>query len=648
MLCFCTGVPGRHGQLREARQVLGPRTERGGPEGGDVPFLPQRVPAAHAGDPQDPGPPRGAAQGHRAPVQLPFLLVVSTVRYSNRPRIEYATCEISHKVHNFSEKCSPRKKSKNIIFGRDKGKIYFLFCVHSFVRDCFPFKIWGDSAVPFLYCFGPVWVSWLEHPVRLKFNVVCSSLLMVYEGCEWEMTPRRHSVPTSSTDKQRRCSQDFLINDESGYKYQIMMIGMEPVDRGILGIWAKQSRTGNECVIDVLAGTHDSSDNSRSAGCCYDADASNSSMDFMMSPRDGDAEGDDDVSQDSHQRGFGEAAARGAKNSSSFFPISEDTMFLDTPPSSQPRGEYCRVLRLSARHVCLELKIRLRVACTDNGTLCSCPQICRARCRAPGCFTAAGWETSARRRRTAQRTCPRTWSYRWRWAAHWAPSVCARSCTTTRTCPRARPPRRRTRTRMRMRSCRRPPLTWTRGCGPACRPRTACPSLTAYRSRMRPPSRSDWTAWHRRLPTPTRTTCLPFEWTSEWLTSRTPRSAPGAARAPCLPGRWLAPARAPTPAPTAALCTTGRTAASSRGWTACVASSWRSYARTRKPSLSWARPNGDVAWSQVLTWISFPVIQLRFFVATSKTVIHNIAVTYGGFKGILWTNPGLHESSETV
>ncbi|KAE8750671.1 hypothetical protein FOCC_FOCC002651 [Frankliniella occidentalis] len=150
---------------------------------------------------------------------------------------------------------------------------------------------------------------------QCSYRFYSCSLLMVYEGCEWDhMTPRRHSahsVPSASADKQRRCSQDFLINDES---------------------------------------THDSSDNSRSAGCCYDADASNSSMDFMMSPRHGDADGhselDVDVSQDSHQRGFGEAAARGAKNSSSsssFFPISEDTMFLDTPPSSQPRGECGRL-----------------------------------------------------------------------------------------------------------------------------------------------------------------------------------------------------------------------------------------------------------------------------------------------------------------
>lgn len=62
------------------------------------------------------------------------------------------------------------------------------------------------------------------------------------------------------------------------------------------------------------------SENSRD-GVCYDADTSNSSLDFSH----------EEVSQDSHHRGFGEAAARGAK-SSSFYPISEETIFMDSPP----------------------------------------------------------------------------------------------------------------------------------------------------------------------------------------------------------------------------------------------------------------------------------------------------------------------------
>lgn len=47
-------------------------------------------------------------------------------------------------------------------------------------------------------------------------------------------------------------------------------------------------------------------------------------MDFNLSQ--------DEVSQDSHHRGFGEAAARGAKYGS-FYPISEETVFLNSPPT---------------------------------------------------------------------------------------------------------------------------------------------------------------------------------------------------------------------------------------------------------------------------------------------------------------------------
>lgn len=73
---------------------------------------------------------------------------------------------------------------------------------------------------------------------------------------------------------------------------------------------------------------HDESrDNSRDLPC-YDADTSNSSSaDFGPSP--------DEVTRELHHRGFGEAAAKGAK----FCPISEETVFLDSPPvhpSSSP------------------------------------------------------------------------------------------------------------------------------------------------------------------------------------------------------------------------------------------------------------------------------------------------------------------------
>ncbi|XP_018565594.1 uncharacterized protein LOC108906729 isoform X2 [Anoplophora glabripennis] len=80
------------------------------------------------------------------------------------------------------------------------------------------------------------------------------------------------------------------------------------------------SNLNSFCDIDC---TQASEDTSRDLPCYYDADTSNSSIDYSSSH--------DEVSQDSHHRGFGEAAARGAK-SSTFFPISEDTVFLDSPP----------------------------------------------------------------------------------------------------------------------------------------------------------------------------------------------------------------------------------------------------------------------------------------------------------------------------
>lgn len=59
---------------------------------------------------------------------------------------------------------------------------------------------------------------------------------------------------------------------------------------------------------------------------CYDADTSNNSTDYNLSSH-------DDVNEATFHRGFGEAAARGAKTSSEFYPINEETVFMD-PPSN--------------------------------------------------------------------------------------------------------------------------------------------------------------------------------------------------------------------------------------------------------------------------------------------------------------------------
>uniref|UniRef100_A0A0K8TQX2 Kinase n=1 Tax=Tabanus bromius TaxID=304241 RepID=A0A0K8TQX2_TABBR len=104
-------------------------------------------------------------------------------------------------------------------------------------------------------------------------------------------------------------------------------------------------------------------DGSRSPPCCYDADASNDSTELNLSSSHEDSDhnhhhqlhrhrslnnshndDEDDVhhhhsssielSADAHQRGFGEAAARGAMGAQPFIPISEDTVFLDPEPSA--------------------------------------------------------------------------------------------------------------------------------------------------------------------------------------------------------------------------------------------------------------------------------------------------------------------------
>ncbi|XP_058794253.1 uncharacterized protein LOC131665970 isoform X2 [Phymastichus coffea] len=65
---------------------------------------------------------------------------------------------------------------------------------------------------------------------------------------------------------------------------------------------------------------------SGSEACCYDADTSNHSVDYNLSVN-------EEVSQATLHRGFGEAAARGAKTSEGFYPVNEETVFMEHPAS---------------------------------------------------------------------------------------------------------------------------------------------------------------------------------------------------------------------------------------------------------------------------------------------------------------------------
>lgn len=79
---------------------------------------------------------------------------------------------------------------------------------------------------------------------------------------------------------------------------------------------------------------------------CYDADASNDSTELNLSSSHEDSDhnhhhqpnGSVDMSTDCHQRGYGEAAARGAMVPPPFIPISEETVFLDANSSSNIPG----------------------------------------------------------------------------------------------------------------------------------------------------------------------------------------------------------------------------------------------------------------------------------------------------------------------
>lgn len=84
----------------------------------------------------------------------------------------------------------------------------------------------------------------------------------------------------------------------------------------------------------------------RNEHCCYDADASNDSTELNLSSSHEDSDHNHhhqptssvDMSTDCHQRGYGEAAARGAMVPPPFIPISEETVFLDANTSSNIPG----------------------------------------------------------------------------------------------------------------------------------------------------------------------------------------------------------------------------------------------------------------------------------------------------------------------
>ncbi|GFG35244.1 hypothetical protein Cfor_08585 [Coptotermes formosanus] len=137
-----------------------------------------------------------------------------------------------------------------------------------------------------------------------SYRFYSCSLLIVYEGYEWD-------VDDFSTSQHCGTSPTTL---DSCFCHQDLNSLTQEVDD--FGISDEGTRESEECSRGSLDFPY------------YDMDASNSS-DFPPL-----SSSQEEVNQASHQRGFGEAAARGAKAASRFYPISEDTMFLDPPSSS--------------------------------------------------------------------------------------------------------------------------------------------------------------------------------------------------------------------------------------------------------------------------------------------------------------------------
>ncbi|PSN32402.1 hypothetical protein C0J52_17848 [Blattella germanica] len=130
-----------------------------------------------------------------------------------------------------------------------------------------------------------------------------------------------------------QCSNSLLIVYE-GFEWDVNDCGSSPSD--LDNCFCHQDLNRLTAEVDDFGisdeGTRESEDCSRgSLGFpFYDRDTSNSS-DFPTL-----SSSHEEVNQASHQRGFGEAAARGAKTASRFFPISEETVFMDPPSSSHP------------------------------------------------------------------------------------------------------------------------------------------------------------------------------------------------------------------------------------------------------------------------------------------------------------------------
>ncbi|XP_076221531.1 inositol hexakisphosphate kinase 1 isoform X2 [Nomia melanderi] len=114
----------------------------------------------------------------------------------------------------------------------------------------------------------------------------------------------RRAIERQSSYRFYSCSllivyEGYEVNDFSGLNHSSSALQTEG------------ESTNSSFVDDVVANTSE---------VCYDADTSNSSTDYNLSVQ-------EEISQATLHKGFGEAAARGAKNAAFFYPPSEETVF---------------------------------------------------------------------------------------------------------------------------------------------------------------------------------------------------------------------------------------------------------------------------------------------------------------------------------
>ncbi|XP_015436236.1 PREDICTED: inositol hexakisphosphate kinase 1 isoform X2 [Dufourea novaeangliae] len=159
---------------------------------------------------------------------------------------------------------------------------------------------------------------------------------LVIEKVVSRLEQLRRAIERQSSYRFYSCSllvvyEGYQINDFSGLKHSPSALQTE------------EESTNSSFVDDVAS----------SSEACYDADTSNNSTDYNLSIQ-------EEISQATLHKGFGEAAARGAKNTGSFYPTSEETVFDESSDSlidtvlQTPRYEQWMIYGSSNDEFCFE------------------------------------------------------------------------------------------------------------------------------------------------------------------------------------------------------------------------------------------------------------------------------------------------------